>query len=180
MKSVESIKEEYSKYELETKTISYDIKDVNGYIISAISDLDEDRIDIIKAIKINSLRKIRARLMNLISFDKEDLSFYDEDSNFLDKEIDLNLIYKYYYSTMLKMLNEDNILNITKLFDFTLNNYSSNYIYLEEMRNLLDCERNFITYSPNLEEDESVVSFQKFFQEEIKKINSSKSVEKVK
>ncbi len=180
MKSIEKIKEEYALFESDAEKASSNIEDVYGYIGQAIREIDEDRVDIIKAIKTNCLRKLRGKICNIISFQKEDIAYYDEDNAFLNDEVDLNLIYKYYFSTMAQVLSSENICDITKLFDFTVKSYQSNVDYLEEKREILDCQRSFISYTGVVEEDESVLSFQEFFKEEIGRITSQKESSKSK
>ncbi len=180
MKNIEVIKNEYALYEEKQTTIPDDNEDILGYINSAIKDLDEDRVDIIQAIKSNCRNKFFSRIYNLIMPGREELEYYDKDNAILNEELDMNLIYKYYFVTLGKELNEENFSEINKLFSFTAQNYDENLSYIEEKRYILEYEKLGIFYQNPAIEEESILSFQEFFKEQIAQISSLKPVEKVK
>ena len=179
MKSVFKIKEEYLSFKPKKIDITYDSDAVLACIKGSLFKLNENKLDILKTIKANSSSRLFDKIKNILFFRENDLSFYDKDNDILNEELDLTLIYSYYFNTMMGILNEDNKEEIYKLLNFTVLSYNSNLSYFEEKRDVLDYEDKFISYQAKENEGESVLNFLEFFKEEVKNISEEKEEAKV-
>lgn len=179
MKSLKQLQDEYALQDVEMGNAPCDAEDIQKYIKGKILELDEEKIDILKAIKSNCLNKNLARIRNIFASLKENLDYYDQDNSLLENELDLALKYKNYFLEIFRKVNEVNVEDFYKLFDFTSKNYDDNLLFLEEKRDELDCERKFISYQAT-DKEESVESFSELFQEEIERISLIKPLLKKK
>ena len=179
MKSLKQLQDEYALHDVEIGNVPYDSEDIQIYIKGKILELNEEKLDILKAIKSNCLNKNLARIRNIFASLKENISYYDEDNLLLESELDLALKYKNYFLELFNKVNAENVGDCYKLFDFTSKNYDDNLLFLEEKRDALDYERKFISYQAT-DKDGSVNSFSEFFQEEMERISLIKPLEKKK
>lgn len=181
MKTKEIIKGEYELYETEFEELESNCDDVVGYLKSYIGELEEDKVDVIKAIKQNSrdasLAKIKNRL--LFFFEEEDINGYINDNKLLDEELDLVLIYEYILNKMLGVVNEENSGEIFKLFNFTVLSYNDNFNHIESKRDELYYQSKGIFFQDK-ESENTVNEFLEFFKEEISRISLIKPVAKEK
>lgn len=182
MELLEKMKTEYMLMKLPTTP-------VNKYDVAAAIDiylygLDESEYTVTKAYKKNNfdfyVQSIKNLFLTSFGYYGIDLEFFEKDDEVLDKHLELSRSFKTFFNALNGAITDDNYLDIYKLVVFTQEKYNSNFNYLEDLRDRLRyayCDG--ITYCGFNYTDDSKM-FYDFFEEEFKRITSTKSIEKVK
>lgn len=177
MKTLEDLKTAYQQV-IKDKLCCVPFEDLTGVLQADILDLEEDRCDILKALRFDWKNKRLDQFKQLFSAFSGvdyDLSFYDIDIKLLEEELDMNLSFIRYYQQLQENLREENSCDVLILEDFTARCYQKNLARLETLRDMNSYRAQGIVYQDfQLEEDTKEV-FDLFFQEQIANI-STKSV----
>lgn len=177
---LEKIKTQYEEMSVEDISDNYD--DAYAYLCVMMDDLDFYKSNILNEMKYDCKQKKISEIKNYFSFITGmyyDAELYDLDLELLDNHLDLILDFGDYSGQLLKSLEKDNVRDIFKLTKFVGEKYLSNYHYLEDRRDSIDCSSIGINFYSNRYVNDRE-EFKEFFNGEIKRISSSKAVEKVK
>ena len=177
MKTIEDLRKEYQQL-TDEELYCPSLEDLVEMIQADILDLEEDRCDILKEIRIDLRNKRIDQLKQFFSAFSGvvyDLSFYDVDMKLLEEKLNTNLSFINYYHQLQELLTEENFNATSFLKEFTSRYYQKNWERLECLRDINEYRiRGIAYYNPQLEEDTRDI-FEQFFQEEITNI-SAKSV----
>lgn len=134
----------------------------------------------LKAIRQNNLDYKIEKIKNVIGQFLGYEIFSDwllEDNECLRRQIGLAESFDKYFIRLCEQLDDDNFLDISKLSQFTLDKYLSNYNYLESLRDGINMASSGIIYCGKGESDEE--EFSVFFEEEFSNFKvKEKSLEK--
>lgn len=174
MDKLEKIKTEYMLFERDFRPAS--LEEAQSLIGSYIDDMKDSRIGLRKCALENTINKARDSFMNIIAriagYDPLATACYDEDTEILHKHRVLIDKYDSFFKQMFGSLSDDNYDAITRLAQFTRDNYLENYNYLESLRDGIE-----IYYNNGIEMicpgSESQDEFGEFYREEYANIMNS-------
>ena len=181
MKTIETIKEEYKKYEVHNKKNIVDLIKFKKYLKKEIHQLDSDIVLIFTEIYKNKKWQTDGYIRNSLSFlfAEEDIEYYDADTDILFQFVKLANIQKSYLKSILKVSTSENFKELLKLTEFTTEYYNNHFDYIEVKRNNLELEFQGDRIIKNKYEDYRE-EFNEFFLETINKLTPHKVVEKIK
>lgn len=171
MKTTEEIELEYEEYDVDLN-VCENIDDLYEDIINTSKDIEDDKLEVLKAIKENTKDKLFDKIFMVLHLIEDiDLSYYDDDIQILNEEFDLILIYKYYLSKLMNIANEENFKEVYKLLFYMMAvAYENNIAYLEYKRDMIYYKTKGINYC-NSKFVDSFDAFKKFFDEKIKELS---------
>lgn len=141
MKTIEELENEYNQYQVGNNEVDNyeDFYDSTNMTIESIIDNLSDTFT--QTQENNKWKKISTfrNLLPIVSV-KEDVSFYDYDNRILLEASDLLVHALEYCERIREVANNDNYLELNKLFNFLLDNYEDNINYLNDVRNNMTAE----------------------------------------
>ncbi len=145
---ISNIEKLYTNYTIRNKAINSKELLID-YLKIKILDIDEQIDNILREVKINSKEKTKAKLLNLFlgfiyNFNTE---IYEEDNIILIEEWTFLIKFKEYHQKLINLVTTQNIKEIVKLLDFSLDYYNKHLDYLENKRDALEYYYDGINYS---------------------------------
>lgn len=165
MSSVEKIKDEYMLFEAD----GFPEKEISSKVVLDvfIGDMEEtirsSRVAVRDNFTDEQITKVKNFFLDLAGYDQENVEQFDEDSKVVMRISCLAERYKGYFDRMMESVNSDNFADIYKLAFFTYNCFTSNYHYLESLRDGIRFAVDGVTYYGSGEDSQG--EFSEFFEE---------------
>lgn len=178
MSSVEKIRDSYMLFEAEgspEKEIATKVA-----LDVFIGDMDETIRSSKTAVHSNFIDEYLTRAKNffldIAGYEEEPFEHYDRDTGIILRISCLAERYKEYFDRMSAATNSDNFLEMYKLAFFTYENFTSNYHYLESLRDVIKFAVEGVTYYGTGEDSQG--EFSEFFEDVFPKAKGSNKVYK--
>ena len=178
MSSVEKIKTEYMLFEADNMPD----REIGTKVVLEVfsGDMDEtissSKTAITDNFKEEQLTKIKNFFLDLFGYEGENLEQFDRDTGIVLRICCLGERYKDYFERMKVATDSDNFGEMYKLAFFTYENFTSNYRYLESLRDGIRFAANGVTYFGTGEDSQG--EFAEFFEETLPIVIGSKKVYK--
>lgn len=178
MSSVEKIKTEYMLFE----TDGVAEKEIATRVVLDVftDDMDETISSSNRAMADNfkdeQVTKVKNFFLDLFGYEEENLEQFDRDTGVVLRISCLAERYKDYFERMKSATDSDNFSEMYKLAFFTYQSFTSNYHYLESLRDGIRFATDGITYFGSGEDSQG--EFAEFFEETFSKVIGSKKVYK--
>lgn len=178
MTTEEIISDEFMLFELEAVPSSCDetVKVVDVFL----DDMDETSKSSMVAVRENyrdeTIAKVKNFFLDLIGYEGENIEQFDRDSGVVLRIGALAERYREYFDKMKACANDGNYIDVCKLAMFTYRNFTSNYHYLESLRDSIKFATEGVTYYGSGEDTQG--EFSDFFEEVFPVVKGSNKVYK--
>lgn len=175
MKTIEEIEKEYEEYEIEN-TFDTDLDNFSVSMETSIVITEKERKKIQKEIKKNNRSQKLTRLRNNFPylFQKREVNIYEEDNQILEKMIELILSQKEKYERASSIVMDKNLIELTRLVDFSCEYYNQHVDYLESRREALIYFYQGFTYHDGKCQN-NIAVFDEFFDKKMSEYSEEKS-----
>lgn len=148
MTALDIIKTEYMLYELEAIPSSRDetIKVVDLFIGDMDDTISSSKTAMHENFRDEQITKVKNFFLDLFGYEGEDVEQFGHDTGIVFRHSCLADRYKDYFNRMKGILSDDNYVDICKLAMFTYQSYTSNYRYLESLRDSIKFATDGVTY----------------------------------
>ena len=176
MSSIERIKDCYMLFEADGSPE----KEIATKVVLDvfIDDMDETIRSSKTAVHSNFIDEYLTRAKNffldIVGYEEEPFEHYDRDTGVVLRISCLAERYKDYFDRMSSATNSDNFLEMYKLAFFTYQSFTSNYHYLESLRDSIRFAVDGVTYYGNGEDSQG--DFSEFFEEIFPKVKGNNKV----
>lgn len=140
------LKEEVETIEVED--FISDKEDALQMISIFVEDEEELKLRIIRDLKKENRALFKARIIDIFSLEKEVVSYYSERIKYTDKQLDLIIRGISYQKSLMRLINDDNYLELYKFSKVLDRNLILNYNYYEDLINGLYYSFLGISYIP--------------------------------
>ena len=162
MKSREQIDEEYKNFESKSDFV-VNLEEFKLYLQLLIEDREEKLEDLNDELEENRLFKLEAEIRNFFFFifEEEEVSFYDEDNEILEKYISFEKVFKDYFESILFIARDYNYERLLKFCDFLIKHYEEHIEYIDYLRERLEkYYQGIVFYNPKYENNrEAMIGF---------------------
>ncbi len=164
MKTRKQVDEEYSNFISDNKDVT-NLNDFLQELQTAIADCDEQIVSLEKDIRKNNLLKLEANIRNFFFFifEQEEVEFYDEDNELLERFISLYKLFKSIFESILYIARDYNYERLSRFCDFLCIFYNEHLEYIDYLRDKLEYTYNSAYYNNPEYEDNSRVMIQFYY-----------------
>lgn len=176
MSSVEKLKTEYMLFEADNMP---DREIATKVVLDVFSDDMDETISSSKTavadnFKDEQVTKVKNFFLDLFGYEEENLEQFDRDTGVVLRISCLAERYKDYFERMKSATDNDNFSEMYKLAFFTYQSFTSNYHYLESLRDSIRFAATGVTYFGSGEDSQG--EFAEFFEETFPVVVGSKKV----
>lgn len=165
MNLVEKIKDEYMLFEADgspEKEIATKVV-LDVFIGDMEETIRSSKIAVKDNFKDEQVTKIKNFFLDLAGYEEENVEQFDRDTGVILRISCLGERYKGYFDRMMESVNNDNFVEMYKLAFFTYQSFTSNYHYLESLRDSIRFAVDGVTYYGSGEDTQG--EFSEFFEE---------------
>ncbi len=176
---IEIIKEEYRRFIPQNKNITSK-EELLTYLQIGIDDIEESILGCKEEQRLNKKEQLHAKIRNFFFFlfEQEEIEYYDEDNELLQKSINFSKKYLKVYQEIVPIVTDDNFQELYKLVEFSTYYYNRNVDYLNDEARQLELSYQGIYFYSNQKDTQEELFL--FLKEELQKYNKEKNLAKVK